>query len=36
LRPIIERTGGKLVKFEADNLFAVYDEVERRYGWRPR
>jgi adenylate cyclase len=28
LRPIVERTGGTLVKFEADNLFAVYDDVE--------
>lgn len=28
LRPMVERTGGQIVKFEADNLFAVYDEVE--------
>jgi adenylate cyclase len=28
LKPIVDRTGGQIVKFEADNLFALYDDVE--------
>ena len=28
LKPIVERSGGEIVKFEADNLFAVYPDVE--------
>lgn len=28
LAPIVDRTGGQIVKCEADNLFAVYDDVE--------
>ena len=27
-RPIIEQHGGQIVKFEADNCFAIFDEVE--------
>jgi class 3 adenylate cyclase len=32
VRPAIERTGGQILKTEADNVFAVYDSAEAAVG----